>query len=661
MSTKRGRLCALATAGAATLAGALTVAAGVATAASAPPFEPVTLQRIDLPKQVKNASTPVFTRDGRHIMFIANRQLWIVATNGTGGHCLTCGVAGNPGFAASEQAGLASEFPDRKRVFIAAKTLAVLECHPSVIDCASKRILPIELSGAIGSGMIAPGGVDAGSVADLVQGASPKLSPNGKEIAFSDVRSDVAELMIIARLTRTSAAYETSNPKVLNPPAPTSPSDTDTQAWSSSSGLYEFKTFADGGADATYVEVGGPAFENPDVWEINLKTGRRWRLTSYPDWDEDDAPSPDGRSIVIESDRTMHRIDMWGALMPVRDFVDDPETIMTAGYYVADNIHRQCDLQPWLLPASGDDGGGLMGQPLQPYTGGAVHGANNISGYPQWAPNGTAVVLNTESYKTNLSAPYLVVAHLTSRQATNPARIVDSEPGSWAPTPDAYHGPIGSVNDIVLHGLKAGTATVDYDNVNGLLGGSDSVVYSQYSDNGRDFVNGTYTISYGSLTLGPVRVDADLHMTGADHGDIETHVTFSGEATNPITVTGTSRDSYDGKTISGIPHTPEACPAALPRPPRLRVAARITRHRVAETLHVRVTASIAGAGPNETKVDTRPVTDATISLGGRGIGHTNSAGQLVVAVPARLRGHAILRAAAGDTLRAISTPIALGQ
>ena len=72
---------------------------------------------------------------------------------------------------------------------------------------------------------------------------------------------------------------------------------------------------------------------------------------------------------------------------------------------MAGPVDRQCDLQPWLLPAGGDDNAQLMGQPIQPYTGGDVHAANNVSGWPQWSPDGTEIALNTESYTTNRSAP----------------------------------------------------------------------------------------------------------------------------------------------------------------------------------------------------------------------------------------------------------------
>lgn len=85
------------------------------------------------------------------------------------------------------------------------------------------------------------------------------------------------------------------------------------------------------------------------------------------------------------------------------------------------------------------------------------------------------------------SAPYLLVAHLVARASTRPAPIVSSQPGSWAPNPINYHGPIGGINHVVLHGARAGAATVDYHNTQGILAGTDSVTYRGYSDNGGRF------------------------------------------------------------------------------------------------------------------------------------------------------------------------------
>jgi hypothetical protein len=631
---------------------------GTLAAPPGPAFEPETIQRIDLPAGITDASTPVFTVDGEHLLFFSGQQLWIVGQNGRGASCLSCGLPHHPTLSPTEQEGFATPFPDGHRVFFgAANSATVLECLPSLLDCEHRGLLPVDLSGARpGGGKVPPGGVDASPQLDLGGGIAPKLAPDGRHIAFSDIRSDVAELMIIATLTRTPTAYVTSDPRVLNPPAPTSATDANTTAWSDSAGLFEFKSFADGGADATYAQVGGASLQNPDVWQLNLATGRRSRITSYPDWDEDDAPSPDGRSIVVESDRGMHRVDTLGALLPVRDFIDDPESAILAGYLVgaggasADiTTLRQCDLQPWLLPASGDDGGTLVGQPLLPYSGGPVHAANNVAGYPQWSPDGTEIALNTQSYLTGRSAPYLLVAHLTSRAPTTALPVANSQPGSWAPSPLAYHGPLGGTNHVVLHGLKAGTATVDYANPKGVFGGSDRVTYAGYSDDGLRFVDGTNAIADPDLSKGPITIDTNLVMTGVDTGHEHVHLVFSGLANTPdVTVAGTATTTYDGTTLTGIPTAPRPCPDALPHTPPLHVDAQVTGRRDDRHILVEVTATVGDAGPDEGRLDTRPVTDATVTAG-TATAHTDGDGRAVLPVPAT-PGTIVINAIAGDTL-----------
>jgi hypothetical protein len=188
-----------------------------------PPFEPVRIQRIDLPPNLNEASSPVFSRDGHHVLFFADQQLWIVADDGNHPSCLSCGLDNRPTLSPSEQEGFATPFPDGQR-------------------------------GGAGAG-----GVDGQPAIDLGGGVAPKLAPDGNHVAFSDIRSDVAEMMVIATLTRTDAKYVTSDPHVLNPAPPSSPTDTDPTPWSQSSGLFEFKSFADGGADATYSRSAVPA------------------------------------------------------------------------------------------------------------------------------------------------------------------------------------------------------------------------------------------------------------------------------------------------------------------------------------------------------------------------------------------------------------------
>ena len=618
------------------------------------PFEPVVIQKITLPSSITEASTPVFTSDGHHLLFFSALHLWIVADDGTGLTCLSCGVANEPTVVQAEQEGFATEFPDGKRVFFgAAGSLAVLECAPSLVQCTTKQILPVDLSAVRPTAMVTPGGGSGVQpTVNLANGSSPKLAPDGVHVAFSDIRTDAAELMTIATLTRGTTSYTASDAHVLNPVGPTGLTDTDTDAWSDAAALFEFKSFGDGGAYGTYVQVGGEASLNPDVWKVDFATGVRTRLTAQADWDEDDAPSPDGRSILVESDRTMHRVDEFGGLVPFRGFIDAPKVAIAAGYFVDSAAARQCDLQPWLYPAAGDEGGNLMGEPIQPYTGGDVHAANNVSGFPQWSPDGTEIALNTESYTTNASAPYLLVAHLVSRKPTTPLPVVSSEPGAWAPAPADYHGTIDTDGAVVLNGKAAGTATVVYANLAGVVGGSDTVSYDNYSDDGIDTVNGTDSIDYPTINSGPIVLATNLTLTGRDSGTVTTQLVFTGSSAGQPMVTGTTTATLNGYTVTGPPVVPQDCPDSLPKPPPLALTTTLS----GTSLLAHVTASVKGAGLAENQTDTRPVTDATVTVDGV-TATTDDAGDAVLRV-AGLTGTQTVTATAGDTLVPASASVA---
>ena len=89
--------------------------------------------------------------------------------------------------------------------------------------------------------------------------------------------------------------------------------------------------------------------------------------------------------------------------------------------------------------------------------------------------------------------PFLLVAHFAARTPTRPLRAVSSQPGSWAVAPAAYHTVFGYAGARTFTGPGGGTVTVDYGLGSGVLSGAWSETYTNYSDNGRDFVNGIVT------------------------------------------------------------------------------------------------------------------------------------------------------------------------
>lgn len=637
-------------------------ASAVQAADGRPPFESVELERIDLPSEIVDASQPAYTADGTHLLFMANAttgdaDMWIVGEHGDHPRNLTGGVTGeppmpNPG--ELEQPALIVPFPDGKRVFFGPYgDPHVLECLPSIVNCQSKQIFDVDLSGARPAGPIPPGGAAGGPALNLGLGARPQLSPDGKWVMFSDIRTDSIEDMILAKLTRGASGYSTSDGVVLNPPGPASPTDQDTKAWSDSTALFESKTFDDGGRTVTYVQVGGEAGGNPDVWKLDLKTGERTRLTANPDWQEDHGASPDGQWDVNTIDaRGAHYLD-YLSLMPYRSFFDAWEIAPVAQVAVAGAQRRSCaPFASRLLPASGDMGGALMGQVLQPYDGGDVRPSGNYQGPGMWKPDGTAVALSTQSFSTLGGAPYLEVAHFPARRPTKPLPISSSEPGDWAPAHTAYHGGLAANTDITLHGLASGTVTLHYKQ-NFLTAVDNTATYVNYSDDGKSFLNGTDSVQRSGTSSGggSTRVASDLRLSGAHNGSLVRDITYVVGGSPEIR--GTSIVVYDGVTHEGIENQSDRCQKIRQRLPG-KDHLDVTAERIRDAkVKVTVAAGFPGAGLDEQGEDRRPVRGATVT----GAGRTATTDDHGVAILNVGRAHTSLTVAAGDTFEPSSVAV----
>jgi hypothetical protein len=272
---------------------------------------------------------------------------------------------------------------------------------------------------------------------------------------------------------------------------------------------------------------------------------------------------------------------------------------------------------------------------------------NNLTGAPQWSPDGTMIALNTNRTEQpydppkGRNAPFLLVAHLTSRKPSKPLRTVSSNVGSWAPTPTHYHGAMGYKGTVTLKGPGGGTVTVTFDGQPGpgaLFGGEWTETYHRYSDDGKSFVSGTAKVD--GLTEGTYSVH--LTMTGLHHGSQDAELTMK-----RLSVTGHAGSTLDGKSISGPKRdmlNGGACPSLLPKKPALRVTPKRLGHGV---YRLKVTASIGHMGPKESAVDTRRVNDARIRIGKRTT-TTNARGLATVKVHGKRQRVTVV---AGNTLK----------
>ena len=149
-------------------------------------------------------------------------------------------------------------------------------------------------------------------------------------------------------------------------------------------------------------------------------------------------------------------------------------------------------------------------------------------------------------------------------------------------------------------------------------------------------------------------------MTGAHTGSLVKDLRIAGgNATGVPTYTGSSKVTYDGKTLTGPPswlNTKGSCPERLPKAPQLTATATSVGN---DRYAIKVTASVSGVGPNETQTDTRPVTHASVqTLGADAV--TNDDGIAVIKARGNPHQPTKVNITAGDTLAptTVTTPAA---
>ncbi len=158
-------------------------AASVASASAAPfAFQPIGIQRINLPSAVKSAGWPVFTHDGQHLLFFstasgtpggstgpgATAALWIASLHGGHAHCLSCGLANDP---TSSGEGEITPFSGRQagvlRLVLPARAQATTGCSSAVRASSiapTPRSSPVDFSAA--EPQLIPAGGKVSSPAD---------------------------------------------------------------------------------------------------------------------------------------------------------------------------------------------------------------------------------------------------------------------------------------------------------------------------------------------------------------------------------------------------------------------------------------------------------------------------------------------------------------
>jgi hypothetical protein len=500
---------------------ALNDGTGLCPVAPPPPApEPIDLAVVPLPADAESAQFPWWSADGSRIVFAASlagvprTQIASVAPDGSGFRCLTCPIASAPGPILTKPI----PFSDGTRVMVrvgnqtpvSAADHAVLECAPSVLDCQTPTLVPIE----------PPSATDPNVTQDQRE---LRPAPDGEHVGFTQVREAVdgepTAVAIAGRLVRGADRYVVEDARVV-------------------STLGELKQFApDEPAAAIVAAFSQSPFgaANPDAVRVDLRNGTVTRVTSHPDYDEPVELSPDGGWFLVGSGRGGAFFFSVFSQVPRPGLVNPGLEVLTSFLFLT---QRDPLLEPWLVDRFGERGD-YIGQQLNP--GSRAQGWDGRM-IMNWHPDGTRIVF-WEGATTAAAVPdsRLVVATLSSRTPVM-SPIAPAFPSlSWAPPLAGYVPP--AVAPASRAGLVSGTAQVTYSAATPrrLV-----VTYTNFSDDGRAIVDGDETAVYTPGLTGETTYEANVALRGCRQGFLRAtsaHVALSG-------ITGRVESEVDGRYLA---------------------------------------------------------------------------------------------------------------
>ncbi|MCB0864653.1 MAG: hypothetical protein KDB58_02970 [Solirubrobacterales bacterium] len=619
----------IASAGAVSVLLLLAFLAAATTASAKATLEPIAVDHLQVPAGYSGESEPDWLPDGKHIVAavsspeLATPQLAVTRLDGSHPRCVTCDLDSSvvPGAPAGAAFGKPVALPDGKRLMVRLGlrpggggsatqnfTYGIVECSPSLVDCQTRTLAPIIMPG---------GGIEQGT-----QNREGRMSPDGRWFGWTEFTQN-GTAMSIGRLTKNGDEYDLEDVKVLNPSGPLG---TDSAAWRAQAPYFELKNFTADGKSVLYSSMYDA--DNFDTWRVDLRTGERTRITKGIDWEEDVSTSPDDGAYLQFSSRGFDRMPIF-ALMPRPPFIDFA-LFSWVGRYELNAVNRKCLLEPWLMNSRGERGT-YFGQPVDPRPG--TGWDNRTLG--QWSPDGTKLLMwqarGDDDGTPERPGARMVIADLPARKAKRKNAGNATPTPKWAPDRSSYTGFLANSGTFTVQGKKSGSATVTMQG--NAFGGSWSVQYTDYSDDGDSFLNGTESTSQGSILSG-ITWNAALTLSGKHSGHLNADLVFArGENNSGAQVSGTVSQRLDKRTVSTLP-SPTCEPLARPR---LRVKA--SSPRKGNRVRVLVTGKVP--------VDSawRPVRHATVRVGGRSA-TTNQKGTVSMKGGA---GRKVSAAAAGFT------------
>lgn len=581
---------------------------------SSPPLEPFVVERViefDVPDGVVVTGADL-TPDGEHLLLEVkiNGKTQIAVSNLDGGdyQCISCGVVTN--------AAKARALEDNQRIWFASTsgqqsaddplggagliTYSILECEGSINACGSPTVKTVEFPS------------DRGPMAAMTQNREAKPDPYGEYVTWTENTPITGPRLSIARLVATETGYTLVDQRIFSPQW-----DENTEYaedFANATRFYEGASWHAGGRYLKYQTT--TTGLNYDIWLLDTATGERRQLTTDLDYNESGDISPDGRSIYFSSARGADRMDVFTAL-------ERPSLLDVAAFPQMGRVslwnNRRAMNEPWVMNLEeGQQLDGYSGQPIITDPDWTIRGWS-------WFPDSTRAVIN-EQQRPDTATPgapdtpwRFSIISFPTREATTPLAPVHQDPEAiarWSVPVEEYHPMMGrEVPSRVLKGKYSGTAELQYSGT--FASGTYSVIYENYSDDGKTFINGIEKVAVVN-PIGNATWSADLTSTGERTGYLKGTI----KAGRANAFSGTVSSEINGVTYSGVPTQTDF---PLIESPQLSISPYGDR--------VRVTATVAEDS------EARPVLGATVTVGS-------------VTVTTDEQGYAVIGFGPGDTVSA---------